>query len=736
MLPSNLSTRDLDPSVFYGLVDLLQSVDKSTITELEEFIGRLDTFHDDLKKETEELEKSTRHIASISRINTRRRRGFEPEWGDDPEPISGHNFLGLVLSIARDVQSVVSELVGTAEGLKPGRLMLREKKFSDRVTDFNELQHMVAEFQLNMPVLQRFARALTRLDHFKPMIVDRTNSAVDALDAYRRKLQERHTKDGIEIQDTPITTDVALSIFENVDGHGEIQDGKSPDEISAYSMRKGVAIAQSVRGGLPLLFIQEPENFVNWVETNLKSLWKFGEELQEKFTKMIDHSRTLLTDLRRKHKTERGDLEASLAVLRDLDPNNVTYKEKTELMSPEEKWALNFRNETLRRIVLLLQEDQDKVDGEAIVRYILDRKKELYDYYKDENTFYVCKVGGGNQFMGIAPGALQVIPGTRPTVNLDNIFGTGYDELREHVHHIEASAKWHDLFVATSPSKSADKNNVLMIGPQGCGKTEVLRGVGGHKDSIGIFAVGSDFNTCWAGEAQKNPKRLFGEAVRLEKEADKHVHILIDEIDSVLNDDDKKSHFNLRLEFQQLMDGVVHYPRITLWGSTNNPERIPMPMIRRFQKVVICGELDQAARIQTLRFFVEHMPTAHYQDKHWEAQAERLDGATGDVIRKVVDGIWRDKVTAFVEHHPTEAEVLVKWLNREEKFTIGDFDSEAREEFKGLLGEHVHITPEDVDKSIEACLNNVAIHGEIQKAKQTYDDARAFLDRIKEMRAA
>ena len=730
---NQVSTRDLDPSVFYGLVDLLQSVDQDIVNELDKFIKRLDKFNDGLKTEIEELEKSTRLVASVSRMNTRRRGGFDGVSFDE-EQVSGENFLGLVLAIASSVRSIVDELLTTAMGLKPGRLMLRDRKFSDTVTDFDELQHMVAEFTINMPVLQRFANSLARLDHFKGMIVNTTRHTTDGLESYRRKLQQRHTKDGVEIQDTPITTDVALAIFENVDGHGEIQDGKKPDEISAYSVRKGIAMAEGVRGGLPLMFIQEPEKFINWITDNLKGLWTFGEELYQLFTKMIGQSREFLPEIRRKQTTERRDLDAAIAILEDLDPNNVTYKEKTSLMSPEERWSLNFQNETMRRIVLLLK--KEGVEAAAIVRYILERKAELYNYYKDENTFYVCKVGSGNSFLGKAPGALEVIPGTRPTVNLDEIFGSGYDDLRNHAQHIEATAKWHDLFVATSPSKSADKNNVLMIGPQGCGKTEVLRGVGGNKDSIGIFAVGSDFNTCWAGEAQKNPKRLFGEAVKLEKEADKHVHILIDEIDSVLNDDDKKSHFNLRLEFQQLMDGVVHYPRITLWGSTNNPELIPMPMIRRFSKVVICGELDQKDRIRTLRHFVEHMPTAHYTDKVWEAQAQKLEGATGDVIRKVVDGVWRNKITTFVDHHPVEAEALIKWLNRTEKFTIGEFDSEKRVEFKGLLIDHVQITPEDIDRSISECLDNVGIHSEIQKAIQTYEDARNFLDRVRKARAA
>lgn len=60
---------------------------------------------------------------------------------------------------------------------------------------------------------------------------------------------------------------------------------------------------------------------------------------------------------------------------------------------------------------------------------------------------------------------------------------------------------------------------------------------------------------------------------------------------------------NLTLEFQILMDGIVDYPGISLWGATNNPEKIPMPMIRRFNLVEIVGELQSEDRIKLLQMF-------------------------------------------------------------------------------------------------------------------------------------
>jgi AAA+ superfamily predicted ATPase len=734
----NIDVRDLDPSMFYGLVALMAQTDEKEVQDLHTLVDDIDKFQAMLEDQTEHLEVACRRLSFETGRVTRRKSGFKATLDDDEgrDTMDGPgNFLALVLTTVATIRDVAGMLVATADGLEPGKPVLRNRKFTEQVDNFEELQHMVAEFSLNLPILRRFSNALVSLNGVRPVILKAVHHLTDQTEAYRRRLQHRHGKEGMAIQGSPVATDVALAIFANVDGHGEIEDGRKSDEISAYSIRRAKAMSHGVRNGIALAFIQNPAAFIEFAALNIRHLLDFADRIEGTFEKALIGGCGLLPELRKRSTTTRKQVEAALALLEDLDPNQVPHKESTKLLSPEERYHQNFVDETVRRIVKMLGDPS--IEDDALVRYVLDRKAELHSYYKDENSFFVCRISNGNQFMGEAPGALEVIPGTRPTVNLDEIFGTGYADLRAHADTIEATAKWHDLFVATSPSKTADKSNVLMVGPQGCGKSEVLRGVGAHRGSVGIFAVGSDFNTCWAGEAQKNPKRLFEAAVKLEKETRKHVHILIDEIDSVLNEDkDARNHFNLRLEFQLLMDGVVHYPRITIWGATNNIERIPMPMIRRFSKVVVVGELDQADRVRVLRHFAEHMPTVDYTDQAWETQAKKLDGATGDVIRKVVDHVWREKMSRFVAEHPEDAEAMRRWLNKgDQKFTVSEFTPERRAEFKKILGDHVALDPRDIDRSIEIHLDNLAIHHEIETAVRTYEGARKFLAKVREARA-
>lgn len=63
------------------------------------------------------------------------------------------------------------------------------------------------------------------------------------------------------------------------------------------------------------------------------------------------------------------------------------------------------------------------------------------------------------------------------------------------------------------------------------------------------------------------------------------------------------------------MDGIVDYPGISLWGATNNPEKIPMPMIRRFNLVEIVGELQSEDRIKLLQMFLSYLPQNNFDKK-------------------------------------------------------------------------------------------------------------------------
>jgi hypothetical protein len=1072
---------DLNPHKFYSLIDLAKSAsDKKELAALDRLIKDMSVLCEQADQGVDNLAQINNSLLSEVRNTTRRKynpfktdQEADSDFTDLRHTISDRTFMHVIFNVASVIRLSFHELKAAAEAVRPGKFLLIGKRLAEVPESIDQLQAFSVQFEMNRAALNRFTQGILNAEKIKTAVIGVGRRIVDFLDEYYAALLHRHTVDGIKIHRDPVTTDIAISIYENVDSSGEIADGKKPNEVSAYSVRKATIVADAIKKGLVGEFIRTPARLLEFIRTNLLILWQTAEQLSAFAALTADKVRALLDgDAQKPRILDDTEFQRALLFLEDLNPQGITYKDKTGLLTSEERFEIEFRNETIAQVARRLH-DPD-CSTQELIEHILRRKHELHVYYQDVNSFYVCKIGNGNPFTGQAPGQLTVIPGIKPIVDINDVVGAGFDHVKIFIEQVRKSAKWHNLFLATSPSKSADKANALLIGPQGChrkgqkvlmfdgtlvpveqvrvgdllmgpdstprqvltlrngveemveitptkgepwvvnkshmltlmrtqynggsgyraveeikdvllleylawsktqkhshvlfrvgvefdaaaplplepyflglllgdgclrdrlcitsvdgeiveeihvqaksfglsvsvesnkaapayhlvgargkanpitttlrglglfgcdsgtkfvpyiyktasredrlkllaglmdtdgslhggcfdyvsksrqladdvtfmarsvglaayvspcrkedqhgtagtyfrvmisghtdqvpvrvsrkrpqerqqvkdvlhtsfttrelpaeeyfgftldgdhryllddftvthncGKSEVLRAVGGDKKSVGIYAQPSDFLTCWKGEAEKNPKRLFEEALRIQKESKKQVFILIDEVDTILNDDHARGGFgatNLTTEFQQLMDGILQYPHIAVWAATNHPERIPMPMIRRFSKVAIVGELDQADRVKLLKHFVGFLPIAEdFSDQAWTEAAEKLEGAVGDTIRKVADYVWREKMTWLVDNHPEQAEKLVTFLDEKEQFQLSRFDEARRTVLRGKIREHMSVQPKDVLESVDLHLNNIAIRSEIETAKETYARSKMFL---------
>lgn len=732
------SVVDLNPVKFYGLIDLATTAfDEKALRKLDELRMSVRELCASIDHEAGDLARINNNLLSEARVTTRRKpnpfktdQEVDEDFTDISHTVGGHSFLHIIFHVTARIRETFHELRMATEAVRPGKFLLVGKRLSEAPSTLSQLQAFSVQFEMNRAALNRFTEGIFSAESAKSVAILAGHRIVELLDGYYAALLHRHTVEGVEVHQDPVTTDIAISIFENVDASGEIADGKKPDEVSAYSIRKATIVADAIKQGLVGVFIRTPDRLLDFIKKHLNIIWATAQQLESFVQPVAEELRSLLdADIKRPRHLDDSEFAQALTFLDDLNPQGITHKDKKGLLTAEERHEIEFRNETLAQVAKLLHDP--RCSTRELIDHILHRKHALRVYYQDVNSFYVCKIGNGNPFLGEAPGALTVIPGVKPVVDIDDVVGAGFGDVKTFFTQVRKSAKFHDLFLATSPSKSADKANALLIGPMGCGKSEALRAVGGDKQNIAIYAQPSDFLTCWKGEAEKNPKRLFEEALRIQKESKKQVFILIDEIDTILNDDHARGGFgstNLTTEFQQLMDGILQYPHIAVWAATNHPERIPMPMIRRFSKVAIVGELDQTDRVKLLKHFVGFLPIAdNFANDAWERAAAKLEGAVGDTIRKVADHVWREKMTWIVDNHPIQAERLVAFLNEKEQFHLSSFDADRRRALHGKIREYVTVEPDDVMASIDLHLDNIAIRAEIDTAKETYERAKRFL---------
>lgn len=1072
------------------MIDLMLTV-SSTNKLLEAIVKAVELNVANLDESVESLAKSNDALLAEVRQTTRKKdKGiFTSTETEDPYADLRHNvdgnFIQVIFDIYSTLQTGYSALSRIAKGLIPGEVLVVGERLTAHPKTIEELSAFSVQYNMNRAAINDFASGTVLAERADQVVVEIGNKIVNILDRYYHTLLQRHEFDGVQVHGNPILTDIAMSVYANVDANGEVKDGKNPDEVSAYSLRKAMLVIEAVKFGPIGQIIDNPDTLMRIIRTGLKDLRDLGVKLADFAAPTAQWIRRLHPNTYREPKRIKDHVfEASLGYLSDLDPRNVVFRDKQQMATAEEQLEASFKNETLAQIVSRLK-DPDCSPND-LVGYVLTRKAELHKYYQEVNSFYVCKIGTGNQFSGEAPGGLTVVPGVKPVVNIDDVVGSGFDQVKEFILQIREGAKWHDLFLATSPSKSGDKANALLIGPQGChrkgqkilmfdgtlipveqinvgdrlmgpdstprtvlslhrgvqemveiiptkgdpwvvnldhmltlartqkksgnwgglkkyskifeekdvsvrdylgwsksqknqhvlfrkpvefqptdtttiepyflgillgdgcvldrvgvtnadsevvrevhaqadkyglvvrtdgpektapsyrlvgasgkanpisdllremglfdcnsgdkfipheyktasreerlellaglldtdghfygncfdyvskskmlaedvtflarslgfaanmkpcrkkaqtgvwgtyyrvilsghtdtipvrieykkatarkqrknvlhvnfktrnlppeeyfgftldgdhryllddftvthncGKSEVLRAMGGDRQNIGIYAQPSDFLTCWKGESEKNPKRLFEAALKLQKDSGKQVFILIDEVDTILNDDHARGGFgstNLTTEFQQLMDGILRYPNIAVWSATNHPERIPMPMIRRFSKVAVVGELNQADRVKLLKHFTGFVPISHeFPEAAWEDAATLLEGAVGDTLRKVADHIWREKMSDLVRNHPRVAEKIIAKLTQDgaKKFQVSQLTKEMRADIHKDMRPFVEVTAEDLIASTAIHLDNIAIRTEIATAVETYERSKLFLAGIK-----
>ncbi len=584
---------------------------------------------------------------------------------------------------------------------------------------------LMAEQKENQGAVIRFLRGARTLESLLINMERWTESVYSTLETYFGRVRHRHQEEGIKVIENPhmpgpILTDIAVTVWDNVDKAGELQRGH--DKVSLYTHGRAIAMIEAIRNptiriGFGALF----RHAVHVIESSMPALKVVRDFVLASKTALRESTSDMLD----------VDLDSILAKfnskVRSINLDQVVYREPTVVQTKNQRFAAKRRNETLARVAeLVLSTD---LSSDEVVTLLFEFKAEERAFLLDQNGFFVCEISGGDQWSGIGPGALQVKPGPKPNVDMTNIWGSGFQGLRDFMKGMDDARKWQNVFMSTSPSGSTDKANLLLVGPPGSGKSQLMRAIACAPGNIAVAATGADFGTVWANESKKNPKRLFEAALGLHRESGRQVYVIVDELDDALKKDKQHGDLDLSLEFQTILDGLIAYPGVTFIGATNNPHRIPDAIMRRFSRVEVVGEMSQEDRENTLRYYVSHfLPCYPDFEKDVPEFADRLEGAVGDVIRKVADAVWLSVMRRFISQHPETAD---KCLERVRELCADGTDAtdpNVRIAVRSFMeAENCMVTAEDMNQALNSLLSNVAVQGQIVTAKMTYMASRVLL---------
>lgn len=167
---------------------------------------------------------------------------------------------------------------------------------------------------------------------------------------------------------------------------------------------------------------------------------------------------------------------------------------------------------------------------------------------------------------------------------------------------------------------------VLLYGPPGTGKTLIAKALANESGTNFISVNGPEMASKWMGESERAIRQIFKRAKQMAP-----CIIFFDELDSIApvrGMGDGSAWERVVAQLLTSMDGIEGMRNVTVMGATNRPDMIDPALLRpgRFDRLVLVGKPDEAARLRILEVHTRKMPL---DGVDLGSIAEATDGYTG-----------------------------------------------------------------------------------------------------------
>ncbi|MDO8460678.1 MAG: ATP-binding protein [Nanoarchaeota archaeon] len=561
------------------------------------------------------------------------------------------------------------------------------------------------------------------------------------------------------VEGNPVLTDVLLEMCDALPDYRESvtvnKKGRQvkTKSLSSFDIDNTAQTLSTLSDRKLLSYIGKPSTFFSLTGKSLAKLYEITQDLSKYHRKILEmpHVRLMVDEdsfrAAEQENTKRANNDVKRIQRIDLD----TITQNTDDSVPDNRREIDYFKlrenlfGVLQNGMAKLSLIDDSYDREEIAKDIVKKGAEIKSDMKEvimsersrklrrdkgsDNEFYVGTQAEIGRF------AFERRPA--PRVKLDDVIGASFDETKLHLQQMIETGSLSRVMKMSAPGGKV-RSNFLLIGPYGCGKTELAKAVCADPRVIGASVSVAGALTAYMHESVNNIKRIYDQAAELRMNARdlKPVVLVLDEFDSWFAKGNNATYGDMDMSqiedvLLQVLDGMENYNGIITMAMTNRPKQIPPSILRRFRDIKIVGQLTQKERERMLKMYIETSLPVH-QDigKDYERWAEQLDNAPGDVVRKVVDEVHLALVPPFIKNHPGKAKKMERILYKRETNNGDLTDRDIKYVRNGFQLNGVIVAPYHVDQALEGLLKQAPIRMQINAAKELYEDSQSLLDEL------
>lgn len=446
------------------------------------------------------------------------------------------------------------------------------------------------------------------------------------------------------------------------------------------------------------------------------------------------------SDLGWNHSLQRlAELTESLAKLNPKQERQIESAQGEPSRRDETYLELFGRIESL--LLKLMTEKQGKEGQELVFKELNDlielksklatpqRSSQRSNLKHDRESGNLCYTYEQRGMMG----DLQLTQSPTSNVTYEDIIGASWIKVKSKLEALIEYAESGYVYSHLS-ARGKSNNNMLIVGPYGCGKNEFLKALMSDAKLIGANLTTDRVVSMWHGKDEQNTRAVFELGRDKFWEFGKPVVVGWDEFDGNFSGSKAHGYVTSALSvarqkiLQSVLEGDTVYEGVALIGLTNEPLKIPVPIYRRFANVEVIEALTALERRQLLERMLQSLPLSDdfATRMDWEAFGRATDYASGHVVGKVYDEVF----DRFIKGIKADKPGILKTLNAE----VGE-RVEAGERFKAedrvaLFRKHTGrvVTMEDLGSAAADVLSRTDIKSSISQQKIFYRDVKKLME--------